>query len=80
MRLSDLNNKKVRTLDGEMLGRVHDVHCKGGTVTAVIVGPAAFIERMTARKHGRRIPWECVRKVTSDGILVLADQPARKKR
>ena len=27
MRLSELRDKKVRTLDGETLGRVHEVHC-----------------------------------------------------
>jgi sporulation protein YlmC with PRC-barrel domain len=26
MRLSDLQDKTVRTLDGETLGRVHEVH------------------------------------------------------
>ena len=30
MRLTDLRDKKVVTLDGETLGRVHEVHCDGG--------------------------------------------------
>jgi sporulation protein YlmC with PRC-barrel domain len=78
MRLSDLQDKKVRTLDGEMLGRVHEVHCDNGAVTALTCGPGSLIERLTAREHGRRIPWECVRKVDPDQILVTPDPPKRK--
>lgn len=79
MRLTDLRDKLVRTLDGERLGRVHEVHCKEGKVTALMIGPASFIERMTARKKGRRIPWECVRKIDSKHITVTPDPPRRKK-
>ena len=70
MRLSDLNDKPVRTEDGKSLGRVHDVHCKDGKVTALKVGPGSFIERMTARTHGRRIPWDNVLRVGRDCITV----------
>ena len=58
MRLSDLRDKKVTTLDGEDLGRVHEVHCDGGRITALMCGPASLIERLTAKTDGRRIPWE----------------------
>jgi sporulation protein YlmC with PRC-barrel domain len=78
MRLSDLQDKKVITLDGETLGRVHEVHCGKGLVTALTCGPGSFLERLTARKQGRRIPWECVRSVDSDHILVTPDPPQRK--
>jgi sporulation protein YlmC with PRC-barrel domain len=50
MRLTDLQDKKVVTLDGERLGRVHEVHCDGGRVTALMSGPGSFIERLTGRK------------------------------
>ena len=39
MRLTDLRDKKVRSLDGETLGRVHEVHCDGGKVVAIMCGP-----------------------------------------
>ena len=78
MRLTDLQDKKVRTLDGETLGRVHEVHCDKGVVTAITCGPGSFIERLTARKHGRRIPWECVRQVDGDQVVVTPDPPQRK--
>jgi sporulation protein YlmC with PRC-barrel domain len=77
MRLSDLRDKKVRSLDGETLGRVHEVHCDKGRVTALMCGPASFIERLTAKKEGRRIPWECVKRVEPAAIIVVPDPPQR---
>ena len=77
MRLSDLRHAKVRTLDGESLGRVHEVHCEGGRIVALMCGPASFIESLTAKKQGRRIPWECVRKIRHKEIVVMPDPPQR---
>lgn len=80
MRLSDLRDKPIRTLDGDKLGRVHEVHCEKGRITALTCGPGSFIERFTARKHGRRIPWECVRRVEAHQIVVTPDPPQRSVR
>ena len=77
MRLSELRNIKVKTLDGELLDRVHEVHVEDGRVSAVTCGPGSFIERLTARKKGRRIPWECVRKIERNQIVVTPDPPQR---
>jgi sporulation protein YlmC with PRC-barrel domain len=78
MRLTDLRDKQVRSLDGKRLGRVHEVHCEKGAVTALMVGLGSLIERLTGRKHGRLVPWECVRKISGDEILVTANPPKRK--
>lgn len=77
MRLSDLRNAKIRTLDGDVLGRVHEVHCEGGRIVALACGPGSFIESLTAKKHGRRIPWEYVRKVKRGEVTVTPDPPQR---
>jgi len=77
MRLSDLRDAKVRTLDGDVLGRVHEVHCEGGRITALTCGAGSFIESLTARKHGRRIPWEYVRKMSDGEVIVTPDPPQR---
>ena len=60
MRLSDLRDKKIKGLDGETLGRVHEVHCDKGRVVALKCGAASLIERWTDRSKGRRVPWESV--------------------
>jgi sporulation protein YlmC with PRC-barrel domain len=78
MRLSDLRDAQVKSLDGETLGRVHEVHSEGGRIVALTCGARSFIERLTAKKHGRRIPWECVVKVEWKAILVTSDPPKRK--
>jgi sporulation protein YlmC with PRC-barrel domain len=78
MRLSDLRDKLVRSLDGERLGRIHEVHCERGKVTAIMVGPASYLERLTAKNKGRRIPWEMVRRVDAAAVTVSPDPPRRK--
>ena len=70
MRLCELRGKKVRSLDGETLGRIHEVHCEHGRVTALMCGPGSLIERFTARRKGRRIPWELVKRIEQDAIVV----------
>lgn len=78
MRLSDLRDKKIMTLDGETLGRVHEVHCDKARIVALMCGSGSLIERWTAQQKGRRIPWECVRKVDAHRIVVSPDPPQRK--
>ena len=73
MRLSDFQDAIVRTLDGDKLGRVHEVHCDGGRVVAIMCGSGSFIERLTARRKGRKIPWECVKRVEHGRITVALD-------
>jgi sporulation protein YlmC with PRC-barrel domain len=76
MRLSDLRDKKVTTLDGEAVGRVHEVHCDGGRVLALMCGAPSLIERLTAKAHGRRVPWDEVVRVEK-GAVVIATNEAR---
>ena len=78
MRLSNLRDAKVRTLDGEHLGRVHEVHVESGRIAALTCGPGSFIEMLTAKKHGRRIPWECVVKIEKKQVVVVPDPPQRR--
>jgi sporulation protein YlmC with PRC-barrel domain len=77
MRLSDLRDVIVRTPNGRALGRVHEVHCNEGRVIAIMCGPLSFIERLTARQSGRRIPWENVKKLEAGRIIVDPDPPPK---
>ena len=70
MRLSDLRDQPIRTLDGESLGRVHEVHCERGKVVALTCGPGSMLERMTGRGSGRRIAWDSVSKIDSKGVWI----------
>jgi sporulation protein YlmC with PRC-barrel domain len=77
IRLSNLRNAKVRTVDGEILGNIHEVHCDGARIIALTCGPGSFLERLTARSHGRRIPWEYVLEVRRKEVVVAPDPPRR---
>jgi sporulation protein YlmC with PRC-barrel domain len=70
MRLSELRDKKVKTLGGQTLGRVHEVHCDKGKVVALMCGPGSFIERWTGQSKGRRIAWSKVRRIHHDAVVV----------
>lgn len=69
-RLSDLRGKKIRSLDGKTLGRVHEVHADGGRVVAIMCGPGSLVERLTARTMGRRVPWGMLKRIDRDAIIV----------
>jgi sporulation protein YlmC with PRC-barrel domain len=73
MRLSDLRNKRIETIEGKTIGRVHEVHCDRGRVVALISGAGSLIERWTARRAGRPIPWEAVRRIDRDAIIVKVE-------
>lgn len=73
MRLSDLRDKKVTTLDGDFVGRVHEVHCDGGRVVALMCGAPSLIERLTAKAHGRRVPWDEVVRVEKDAVVIASN-------
>ena len=70
IRLSDLRDKAIRSLDGNKLGRVHEVHCTDGRVVALMCGPGSFIERWTGQSEGRRVPWEAVRRIEADAVVI----------
>jgi sporulation protein YlmC with PRC-barrel domain len=76
MRLTDLQDAIVRTLDGEKLGRVHEVHCDGGRIIAIMCGPGSLIERLTAQTKGRRIAWKSVKRVEHKLVTVALDESA----
>ena len=79
MRLSDLRDLRVKSVDGKSLGRVHEVHSDNGKVTALICGAGSFLERLTSKSEGRRIPWESVRSLNRKEVVVTVDPPKRAK-
>jgi sporulation protein YlmC with PRC-barrel domain len=70
MRLSALRGMKVRSPDGKILGRVHEVHCLNGEVTALMCGPGSLVERWTARRQGRLVRWSSVQRIGRDAITI----------
>jgi sporulation protein YlmC with PRC-barrel domain len=73
MRLTDLRHALVRTETGEKVGRVFEVHCDRGRIAALVCGPSGFVERLTGRTRGRRIPWTKVIRIARGDIIVNDD-------
>ena len=70
MRLAELDGLIVKTLAGERLGRVHEVHVENQEVVALDYGPAGMVERLTGRRAGRTVPWRAVRQVSQGEVIV----------
>lgn len=82
MNVSDLLGSRVRTEDGESLGRVHDVRAELGPrslkVTGLVVGKWAVLERLGLGAPGSRVrirsrdvvPWKDVVRADRRGVVV----------
>ena len=79
-RLSDLRGLTIRSIDGKTLGRVHEVHADKGRVVAVMCGAGSFIERWTGRTEGRRVPWDQVKRIDRDAIVIGSEPSASRNR
>jgi sporulation protein YlmC with PRC-barrel domain len=70
IRAADLQGKKVRSEDGQRLGRVDEIHVKDGAVTMLVCGGRGFLQRFRASRGGVRVRWEDVRRLTGKEIVV----------
>lgn len=76
IRASDLQGKRVRRENGEMLGRVYEIRLRHSQVSALICGSRGFFQRLAGTIGGHRIPWEQVHKITPREIII-ADKGTR---
>lgn len=74
MTLSELRTKEVIDVqDGKRLGRVMDLEfCPGDSrITALVVpSDTTFLQSLRGEKCGLAIPWENIRRIGDDVILV----------
>jgi len=70
MHASEFQKKIVRDEDGRCLGRLDELHIRDGVVTTLVVGPLGLLQRFTASRAGRRIPWRRVIAIEADAIVV----------
>jgi sporulation protein YlmC with PRC-barrel domain len=70
IRAGDLQGKRVRRSDGEVLGRVDELHLRDGEVIALTCGAGGWRQRFATSRQGRRIAWDRVRRITPHEILV----------
>ena len=75
MTLAELRTKEVIDIrDGKRLGRVMDIEfcVEDSRVTAIVVpADTSFIQSLRGEKCGLVIPWEDIRRIGDDVILVV---------
>ena len=70
IRTSDLQGKPVRRENGEVLGRVYEIHIRHSRVASLICGSRGVLQRLTGSASGHRVDWTQVREVTPKEIIV----------
>lgn len=70
MRFAELYGARVRDHEGAPLGRVREVYCRGGEVTHIGLGIGGLLQRLTAGRKDRRIPWGSVVRIRGGAIVV----------
>ena len=73
IRITDLNCKEVICVsDGRRLGfiSVVEIECPSGNVLAIIVPGPCRILGMIGRKDDYVIPWNCIKRIGPDIVLV----------
>ena len=82
-RISDMRCKEVISItDGKRLGYVFDVlfSVENGRMTSVILPGKSKLFGLLGREDDYRIPWECIRHISEDIVLVEVKQYIREKR
>ena len=73
MRITELHSKEVICVsNGQRLGFVCDVEVtvpEGNVVSLIVPGPCRILG-LVGRKDDYRIPWNCIRRIGPDIILV----------
>ena len=81
MTLSELRTKEVIDVsDGKRLGRVMDIEfCAADSCVTALVVPAdtSFLQSLRGEKCGLVIPWQNIRRIGDDVILVSAVEECR---
>ena len=70
MRLSELQNKDIITLDGKLVGNIIDVVLEDGKVKYLVVEKSKFLLSMFSSKDELEIKWEQIKKIGEDVILI----------
>ncbi len=70
MRLSELQDKDIVTLDGRLVGNIVDIIIMDGKVEGLIVEKNKFFVSMISSKNEVEIKWHQIKTIGDDVILV----------
>ena len=71
-----LQNRRVQTTSGRLLGHVHDLRCErrgtGAVLTHLIYGRRGLLERLGFREPSRdTLPWSRIVEINDRAIIVM---------
>ncbi len=70
MRLSELQNKNIVTLDGRLVGNIVDIVIKDGTIDCIIAEKSNLFISWLSSKNEIEIKWGQIKTIGDDVILV----------
>lgn len=73
MRLSELQNKDIVTIDGKLIGNIVDIVIENGVIKTMVVEKGKFIVSLFSSKNEQEIKWEMIKTIGDDVILVGLD-------
>ncbi len=73
MRLSELQNKDIVTIDGKLIGNIVDIVIENGVIKTMVVEKGKFIISLFSSKNEQEIKWEMIKTIGDDVILVGLD-------
>lgn len=73
MRLSELQNKDIVTVDGKLIGNIVDIVIENGSVKSLVIEKSKFFLSMFSSKDEFEIKWSQIKKIGEDVILVGLD-------
>lgn len=73
MRLSELQNKDIVTIDGRLVGNIVDIIIENGIIKSMVVEKSKFFLSMFSSKDELEIKWEQIKTIGDDVILVGLD-------
>ena len=82
-RITELRDKEIiNVCDGQRLGFVYDVmlNTESGQIVALIVPGPCRILGLFGRTDDYVIPWECIRRIGQDLILIEVGGPYRREK
>lgn len=70
MRLSELQDKDIVTLDGRLVGNIVDIVISDGKIEGMIVEKNKFLISMISSRNEVEIKWQNIKTIGDDVILV----------
>lgn len=70
MKLSELQNKDIISLDGKLIGNIIDVNIIDGKIISLVVEKSKFFFSFFSQNSLEEIKWEQIKTIGDDVIII----------